>query len=64
MSDDETYALTPWAVAAIAIGDKEEKAAFDAIELHMRRFYSSGGVPAIIFDDGKMFFASIEKGGA
>lgn len=62
MIHDEKYVLTPFAVAAMAIGDQPAQAALDAMELHMRRHYNTEGLPAIILDNGKLLFATIQKG--
>ena len=57
MNDDEQYALTPFGLLSIDIGEWHARRAVDAIELYLRRHY--GAPSAIVWDGEQLVFSRL-----
>jgi hypothetical protein len=61
---EEIYTLTLKGLLSISIHDEEVlKSTLDSLELYLRRHYSKGGHPAIVYDldENQFNFVTIQK---
>jgi hypothetical protein len=59
---EEVYTLTLKGLLSLTISsDQEVNNTLDSIELYLRRHYSNGGCPAIVFDENKFYFITVAK---
>lgn len=62
MKKEEKITLTFKGLLSTTIDDKEVlQNTLNSIELYLRRHHSTGGVPAIVFDDNEFHFATLGK---
>jgi hypothetical protein len=62
--EEETYTLTLKGLLSLSITDKNVlQKTLDSLELYLRRHYSNGGHPAIVFDlnDNEFHFVTLGK---
>ena len=59
MSDEEVYRPTPLGILTTVLPEREARIAWDALELHIRRFY--GPVGGTVVDGGKATFTKLER---
>ena len=62
MKEEEKYTLTFKGLLSITIEDEEVlQNTLNSIELYLRRHHSTGGSPAIVFDENDFHFATLSK---
>ena len=61
-SDEIAYTVTPKGVLYMSVGPEVTDQIIKALSTHMKKFYADKGYPAIILDNGQLYFVTITKG--